>query len=125
MHGDGVFVQARFDSLSVMIPAAHVERIAELTEAERADPPPSDLARLLGIPPAEIYGKALLLEAGGVRRWLLVGAHIAMRRVEDEAFVGVPSWLSAVVEHLPFAALVRVDEHFAFELDVHRLVESA
>ncbi len=116
-------VHVRMDPLSVLIPAAHVARIAERVEAGGEHGAPKDLARLLEVAPPAAR-RALEVHAGGERGWVVIGEHVAVREIAAGDFVPWPAWLGALAERLPLSGLVRLDHGFAFVLDAARLVGS-
>lgn len=112
-----LLVCAPLEPHRVVVPAEHVTRIGEASEAVGA----TDLAKQLG---CAIEGprRALHVQLGEREGWLLVGAHVVLARVPPASFVALPEWIAGVAERLPVAGLVAFEGRFALELDLHRVL---
>jgi hypothetical protein len=117
-----IVVCASIDAHRVVVPAEQVEAIGEHSDAERDPTRSTDVAALLGLAAPLGPRRALRVSAGCITRWLIVGAHVAVRTLPSGAFGVLPRWLDGIHARLPLAGLVAVDGAFAFELDVARLL---
>ena len=113
----------RDDALVVLVPSASgcsfvldASSVQAIDDAAAANGAVRDLARYGSQP----IGRALLTDRG----WVLIGDRVVVRRLPREAFGPLPPWIDSVAQSLPLSALVRIDEGFAYQIDLDRLFDS-
>lgn len=101
--------------LAIVVPASYVHEIDDATNAGDAA---CDVAALLDLEAPT--GARRAIRAG--EAWLIVGETIVLRSVPVSTFRPLPAWLAALGERYPVSSIVRLENGFAFELDVDRAI---
>jgi hypothetical protein len=112
---------ARCGAHRLVVRAEHVSAVSDRGELEG---PIVDAHALLGVTP-DAGAEVRALHVGKEGRdglWLAVGGGLQLRRLSPHAFQPLPRWLPRVSEVLPIATLVDLEDGFAFEIDVARML---
>ena len=106
------------------VPLERIDEINDLPAASGDVGEAIDLAGLwrVAADPGE-QRRTITVQTANGPRWVLLGAHARVQRLEASAFMVLPTFIDGLAHHAAISGLFTLDQSMGFMIDVDRLVD--